>query len=78
MGLRQTRTYIDFPDEQWKQTSTNPTIFEALHDDVSLEILDEGGKIHKVTFKKGAQVKFMRVVGRYRLSWDSTLASEES
>ncbi|NIP62940.1 MAG: hypothetical protein GWN01_17485 [Nitrosopumilaceae archaeon] len=78
MGLIHTRTYIDFPDEQWKQISANPTIFEAMDDGISLEILDEGGKVHKISFKKGAQIKFMRVVGKYRLSWARELAHEES
>lgn len=78
MGLIHTRTYVDFPEEQWKLISANPTIFEALDKGISLEILDEGGKVHKISFDRGAKVKFMRVVGKYRLSWDSDMSHEES
>lgn len=70
MGLIYSKTYIDFPENQWRQVSNNPVIFEAINDDAVLDILDEGGKNHKLRVRKGGQVKFMRVVGKYRLNWN--------
>ena len=40
MGLVHTTQYLDFPSESWKILSNNPTIFEALDDNLTLNIRD--------------------------------------
>jgi len=70
MGLLYTTRYLDFPTDSWKQTSTNPTIFEVISDSVILKIYDTSSKERKLTFKKGAKINYMRSVGKYRLTWN--------
>ena len=52
MGLVHTTQYLDFPSESWKILSNNPTIFEALDDNLTLNIRDVSHRDHKLVFKK--------------------------
>jgi hypothetical protein len=70
MGLVHTTHYLDFPSESWKLISNNPTIFEAVVDNVVLDIRDTSHREHKLVFKKGSKIEYMRSVGKYRLKWD--------
>ena len=70
MGLVHTTHYLDFPSESWKLISNNPTIFEAVVDNVVLDIRDTSHREHKLVFKKGGRIEYMRSVGKYRLKWD--------
>ena len=70
MGLVHTMHYLDFPSESWKILSNNPTIFEALDDNVVLDIRDISQREHKLVFKKGGRIEYMRSVGKYRLKWN--------
>lgn len=70
MGLLYTKFYLDFEPEDWKQTSTNPIVFEALEDNVSLDIEDTSQNNYKLKFKKGGKLQMFRVVGKFRLTWN--------
>jgi len=70
MGLVHTIHYLDFSSESWKLVSNNPTIFEAIVDNVVLEIRDISHKENKLIFKKGGKIEYMRSVGKYRLRWN--------
>ena len=70
MGLVHTVHYLDFSSESWKLISNNPTIFEAIVDNVVLEIRDISHKENKLIFKKGGKIEYMRSVGKYRLRWN--------
>ena len=70
MGLLYTKFYIDFDPEDWKQISTNPIIFEALEDNVFLDIEATSQNNYKLKFKKGGKLEMFRVVGKFRLTWD--------
>ena len=70
MGLIHTMRYLDFPTDSWKQVSVNPTIFEVISNGTVLEIYDVSLKVRKLTFRKGAKIKYMRSVGKYRLTWN--------
>ena len=70
MGLVHTTHYLDFPSESWKIVSNNPTIFETVADNVVLDIRDLSQREHKLVFKKGGRIEYMRSVGKYRLKWD--------
>ena len=61
---------MDFDQEDWKQISNDPIIFEAVGDDVSLEIEDTSHKSYKLRFKKGGKIQMFRVTGKFRLTWD--------
>jgi hypothetical protein len=50
--------------------SNNPTIFEAIVDNVVLEIRDISHRENKLVFKKGGKIEYMRSVGKYRLRWN--------
>ena len=71
MRLVYTTHYLDFPSESWKILSNNPTIFEALDDNVVLDIRDLSQREHKLVFKKGGRIEYMRSVGKYRLKWNN-------
>lgn len=71
MGLIYTKLYLDFDENEWKQISNNPTIFEAL-DDVSIEIMDTSQNSKQLQFKKGGKISILRVVGKFRLTWDDS------
>jgi len=51
MGLVHTIHYLDFSSESWKLISNNPTIFEAIADNVVLEIRDTSHRENKLVFK---------------------------
>ena len=70
MGLVHTVHYLDFSPESWKLVSSNPAIFETEVDNVVLNIRDISHKDHKLVFKKGGKVEYMRSIGKYRLRWD--------
>ena len=70
MGLIHTNHYLDFSSDDWKQISSNPTVFEAIVDNAVIELRDTGHKEQKIVFKKGGQIKYIRSIGKYRLSWD--------
>ena len=70
MGLIHTMRYLDFPTDSWKQISVNPTIFEVISNGTVLEIYDVSLKVRKLTLRKGAKIKYMRSVGKYRLTWN--------
>ena len=70
MGLLHTLHYLDFSPESWKIISNNPAIFEALSDNQVLSIRDISHKKHRLVFKKGGRIEYMRSVGKYRLRWD--------
>lgn len=70
MGLLYTKFYLDFEPEEWKQVSTEPVIFEALDDDVTLDIDDTTQSNYKLKFKKGGRLQIFRVVGKFRLTWN--------
>ena len=70
MGLLYTTRYLDFPTDSWKQVSVNPTIFEVISNGTVLKIYDVSLKVRKLTFRKGAKIKYMRSVGKYRLTWN--------
>ena len=70
MGLLHTLHYLDFSPESWKIISNKPAIFEAMDDDVVLNIRDISHREHKLVFKKGGRIEYMRSVGKYRLKWN--------
>ena len=70
MGLVHTVHYLDFSPESWKLVSNNPAIFEAVSDNVVLNIRDMSHVDHKLVFKKGGKIEYMRSIGKYRLRWN--------
>ena len=70
MGLIYTKLYVDFEQEEWKQISNTPVIFESLKDNVHLEIMDTSKNSCSLQFKKGGKLNLFRVVGKFRLTWD--------
>ena len=70
MGLLYTKFYLDFDENEWKQISNNPIVFQTLHDSVSLDVEDSSHKSHKLNFKEGGKLHMFRVTGRFRLTWD--------
>jgi hypothetical protein len=70
MGLIYTKLYVDFDQEVWKQISTNPITFECIADDTTLEIMDTSQNSIHLQFKKGGKINLLRVVGKFRLTWN--------
>lgn len=70
MGLLYTKFYLDFEPTEWKQVSREPVIFEAIDDDVSIEINDTSQNSYKLKFRKGGRMQVFRVVGKFRLTWN--------
>ncbi|MGY5147787.1 MAG: hypothetical protein ACW9W4_07300 [Candidatus Nitrosopumilus sp. bin_7KS] len=70
MGLLYTKFYMDFDEDEWKQISNDPIIFESIKKDVSLEIEDTSHKSYKLLFKNGGKIHMFRVTGKFRLTWD--------
>ena len=70
MGLLYTTRYLDFPTDSWKQISSNPTVFEVISNSSVLNIYDTSLKERKLTFRKGTKIKYIRSVGKYRLTWN--------
>ena len=50
--------------------SANPTTFQSIKENVSLEIMDTSTNSCRLQFKKGAKVNLLRVVGKFRLTWE--------
>ena len=71
MGLMYTKLYVDFDEEDWKQISNDPIVFQTIKDDVTLEINDTSLKSSKLNFKKGGKLNMFRVTGKFRLTWDN-------
>ena len=70
MGLLYTKFYLDFEDENWKSVSTNPIIFEAIKEGVTLDIEDTSHKSYKLKFREGGKIQMFRVTGKFRLTWE--------
>ena len=70
MGLLYTKFYMDFDENEWKQISNNPIVFQTVKDDVTLEIDDVSHKSYKLKFKKGGKLNMFRVTGRFRITWN--------
>ena len=70
MGLLYTKFYMDFDQNDWKQISNNPLVFQTQNDNVSLDIEDTSHKSYKLIFKNGAKFKMFRVTGKFRLTWN--------
>ena len=71
MGVVDTLHYLDFSPVSWKTVSNNPTVFEAMDDNVVLNVRDISHREHKLLFKKGGRIDYMRSVGKYRLRWNA-------
>ena len=54
MGLLYTKFYLDFDENDWKQISNNPIVFQTLKDNVGIDIEDSSHKLYKLNFKKGS------------------------
>ncbi len=61
---------MDFDEEEWKQVSNDPIVFQTIKEDVSLEIEDTSHKSYKLNFKEGGKFQMLRVTGKFRLIWD--------
>ena len=70
MGLLYTKFYMDFNEDEWKQISNDPILFQTIKDHVTLEIEDTSRKSYKLHFKEGGKIKMLRVTGKFRLTWD--------
>jgi len=70
MGLLYTKFYMDFDEDDWKQISNDPILFQTIKDDVTLDIEDTSHKSYKIHFKEGSKIKMLRVTGRFRITWD--------
>jgi len=70
MGLLYTKFHLDFDDDQWRQISSNPIVFQALKNDVILEIEDVSHKSYKLHFKENGKLNMFRVTGKFRLTWN--------
>ena len=62
---------MDFEQEEWKQISNDPIVFQTIKDDVTLEIDNTSLKSSKLNFKKGGKLNMFRVTGKFRLTWDN-------
>lgn len=72
VGLLYTTNYVDFDEHDWLQVSVNPPEFEARTDFVTLDIFDVTQKSYKIKFAKGTRVRSLRVVGKFRLTWEDS------
>ena len=70
MGLLYSKFYMDFDEDEWKQISNEPIIFQTIKENVTLEIEDTSHKSYKLNFKEGGKNKMFRVTGKFRLTWD--------
>jgi len=71
MGLLYTKVHLDFDENDWKEISSNPIIFQTIKDDVTLEIETTSQKLYKLNFKKNGKLNMFRVTGQFRLTWDN-------
>ena len=69
MGLLYTKFYIDFDEDDWKQTSNDPIIFQTVKETI-LDIEDTSHKSYKIKFKEGGKLQMFRVTGKFRLTWN--------
>jgi len=70
MGLLYTKVHLDFDENDWKEISSNPIVFQTIKDDVTLEIETTSQKLYKLNFKKNGKLNMFRVTGQFRLTWD--------
>ncbi len=70
MGLLYTKFYMDFDENEWRQTSNDPIVFQAVKEGASLEIEDTSHKSYKLRFKESGRLHMFRVTGKFRLTWD--------
>lgn len=70
MGLLYTKFYMDFDENEWKQISNNPIVFQTIKDSVILDVEDISHKSYKLNFKEGGKLNMFRVTGKFRLTWD--------
>lgn len=61
---------MDFDEDEWKQISNEPIVFQTTKENVTLEIEDTSHKSYKLNFKEGGKIKMFRVTGKFRLTWD--------
>ena len=70
MGLLYIKLAMDFDENDWKQISNNPIVFQTQKDNVSLDVEDVSHKSYKLVFKNGAKFHMFRVTGKFRLTWN--------
>lgn len=70
MGLLYTKFYMDFDEDEWKQISNDPIVFQTRKANVSLDIEDISHKSYKLIFKEGGKINMFRVTGKFRLTWN--------
>ena len=70
MGLLYTKFYLDFDSDEWKSVSNEPIVFQAIKEDVTLDIEDTSHKSYKLHFKEGGKIQMFRVTGKFRLTWN--------
>ena len=70
MGSLYTAQYFDLKLDEWKRTFKFPVNFECMRDSCTIEIVDLEGKTHKMAFQKGGTMKFEKIEGKFRLSWN--------
>lgn len=70
MGLLYTKFHLDFAENEWKQISNNPIVFQTIKDGVSIDIEDDSHKSYKLNFKEGGKLNMFRVTGKFRLTWN--------
>jgi len=61
---------MDFDENEWKQISNNPIVFQTIKDSVILDVEDISHKSYKLNFKEGGKLNMFRVTGKFRLTWD--------
>jgi hypothetical protein len=71
MGLLYTKVHLDFDENDWKEISSNPIIFQTIKDGVTLEIETTSQKLYKLNFKKNGKLNMFRVTGQFRLTWNN-------
>ena len=71
MGLLYTKVHLDFDENDWKEISSNPIVFQTIKDDVTLEIETTSQKLYKLNFKKNGKLNMFRVTGQFRLTWNN-------
>lgn len=71
MGLMYTKFYMDFDEDEWKQISNDPIVFQTRKENVSLDIEDISHKSYKLVFKEGGKINMFRVTGKFRLTWNN-------
>ena len=71
MGLLYTKVHLDFDENDWKEISSNPIVFQTIKDDVTLEIETTSQKLYKLNFKKNGKLNMFRLTGQFRLTWNN-------